>query len=169
MAVGHGAAPRGGEGVVKASGRRDRDDCSLLWGHDFPRITVICVLLKYSMPNLIFHHEDKVARQAGYSPQRDSNYTHLRFPGASTKRTIHDVLPSRVYKKMIRSNTLAGHENMDKRSENVGRRSKIIMKSTGWTAPTEPSRIGICKLYFLSADVAFRYKNQWASICSQEL
>ena len=32
------------------------------------------------------------------------------------------------------------------------------MKSTGWTAPTEPSRISICKLYFPSADVAFRYK-----------
>ena len=31
-----------------------------------------------------------------------------------------------------------------------------LMKSTGWTAPTEPSRIGL--LYFLSADVAFRYK-----------
>jgi len=28
---------------------------------------------------------------------------------------------------------------MDRRSENVGRRPKIIMKSTGWTAPTEPS------------------------------
>ena len=27
---------------------------------------------------------------------------------------------------------------MDRRSENVGRRPKIIMKSTGWTAPTEP-------------------------------
>ena len=47
---------------------------------------------------------------------------------------------------------------MDKRSENLGRWSKIIMKSIGWTAPTEPSLIGICKLYFLSADAAFRYK-----------
>ena len=33
---------------------------------------------------------------------------------------------------------------MDKRSENLGKRSKIIMKSTGWTAPTEPTLIGIC-------------------------
>ena len=60
------------------------------------------------MPNLIFYHEDTVASQASNSPRRDSSYTHLRFPGASTKRTIHDVLPSRVYMYIIRSNTLAG-------------------------------------------------------------
>ncbi len=80
--------------------------------------------------------------------------------GASTKRTVHDLLPSRVYMQINRSNTLAGHENTDKRSENLGRRSRIIMKSTGWTAPTEPFLIGICKLYFLSANAAFSYKNQ---------
>ena len=82
----------------KASGRRDHDGGRfIIWNHDFLRITVICVIYKYSIPNLTFHHEDKVARQASNSPRRDSNYTHLRFPGASTKRIIHDVLPSRVY------------------------------------------------------------------------
>ncbi len=40
---------------------------------------------------------------------------HLRFPGTSTKRVIHDLLRSRVYVKIKRSNTLAGHENMDDR------------------------------------------------------
>ena len=82
----------------KASGRRDHDGGRfIIWNHDFLRITVICVIYKYSIPNLTFHHEEKVARQASNSPRRDSNYTHLRFPGASTKRIIHDVLPSRVY------------------------------------------------------------------------
>ena len=89
----------------KASGRRDHD-CGrfIIWNHDFLRITVICVIYKYSIPNLTFHHEDKVARQASNSPRRDSNYTHLRFPGASTKKIIHDVLPSWVYMSIDRSN-----------------------------------------------------------------